>query len=132
MMEKRLILFDGSCGFCNSTMMYIANRDRDDKFRFVSNLSEKGKQLLLQFQLEGLESSTLILLKEDKVYLEAKAFREISKELPHHQFLASLITITPYISDVIYRLISRIRKKIPGAASCDLPDFHIRTKFTMN
>ena len=130
-MTKKIILFDGECGFCNSTMLYIAERDTNNHFQFVSNLSELGKKLLQEHDLLGVEKETLILLKDGQVHLEAYAFREITRVLPYHAWISKIIAISPSISNKIYRQISKIRKKLPSSSTCEIPSAEVRMKFIM-
>ena len=68
-MGKSFIIFDGNCGFCNKTIMLIAKNDKNNNFKFVSNLSVFGINLLSKHQIRGLEKSTIILIeKDDGIY----------------------------------------------------------------
>ena len=42
----KIILFDGVCNFCNSTVNFILKRDKDKVFHFAPLQSEKGKELI--------------------------------------------------------------------------------------
>ena len=64
-MDKPFIIFDGNCGFCNKTIMFIAKNDKHNNFKYVSSLSNFGINLLSKHQIAGLEKSTIILVEKD-------------------------------------------------------------------
>ena len=50
-MEK-IILFDGVCNLCNSSVQFIIKRDPNGHFKFASLQSETGQKLLKQYGFE--------------------------------------------------------------------------------
>ncbi len=44
---KKIILFDGLCNLCDSSVQFILKHDDKDVFRFVSIQSELGFKLLI-------------------------------------------------------------------------------------
>ena len=36
--DKKIIIFDGVCNLCNSSINYVIDNDKNDHFRFVTHL----------------------------------------------------------------------------------------------
>jgi len=75
--KTNYIIHDGECGFCNKTVMMIAKNDKNNYFTFVSSLSEFGADLISKNKIIGLEKTTIILIKNKKIYTKSLAIRNI-------------------------------------------------------
>lgn len=130
-MKFSYIIYDGSCGFCNKTIMFFAKNDTRDKLKFVSNLSDFGMGLLSKHKINGLESSTIIFLEDEKkIFIKSVAIRSILLRLPFYKLIGHLMFLFPQkITDFIYDFISRNRKKIIKNSTCEIPNIEIRRKF---
>jgi predicted DCC family thiol-disulfide oxidoreductase YuxK len=76
-----LVLFDGICNLCNGAVQFIIKRDPRQKFRFASLQSKAAQQYIRHFSLSGPRLSTILLIKNDKVYTRSSAALEIAREL---------------------------------------------------
>ena len=47
--DKKIIVFDGVCNLCNSSINYVIDNDKNDHFRFVTLQSDLG--LVIQDKL---------------------------------------------------------------------------------
>lgn len=130
---KYLIIYDGDCGFCNKTVMFIAKNDKNNNFKFISSFSEFGLNLLLKHNIKGLEKTTIILIEnENKIYLKSRGIRKIMLRLPFYKLFGNLMFLIPKIlSDYLYDFISRNRKLIIKNDICEIPNSEIRKKFIM-
>lgn len=127
---SNIILFDGVCNFCNSSVQFIINRDPTGIFKFASLQSDTGKKLLKQAGLtENLESIVLII--GDKYYLKSTAALQICRRLQGVWKLISLLRVVPVpIRDYFYNFIARNRYNWFGMQeSCMLPTPEIRNRF---
>tara|TARA_B100000780_G_scaffold241533_1_gene184010 strand:- start:4052 stop:4450 length:399 start_codon:yes stop_codon:yes gene_type:complete len=127
------IIYDGDCGFCNKTVMFLAKNDRNNNFKFVSSLSEFGAKILLKNKIKGLEKSTIILVEnENKIYTKSVAIRKVLLKIPYYKMIGYLIFLFPKrLSDYVYDLISKNRKLIIKNSTCEIPNSEIRKKFIM-
>lgn len=129
-MNYSYIIYDGSCGFCNKTIMFIAKIDKKDKFKFVHNFSNFGKELLQENNIKGLEKDTIILVEKNKVFVKSTAVKRIFLETSNYYFLGVLLSIFPEkISNYLYNFISNRRKRIINNSICKIPNGEIRKKF---
>ncbi len=126
------IIYDGNCGFCNKTIMFIAKNDRNNSFNFVSSLSVFGKKILKKYNIKGLEKTTIILIKENKIYSKSTAIKKIMLELPYYKLIGFLMFVFPKkIADYGYDFISKNRKLIIKNTTCEIPSSEIRKKFIL-
>ncbi len=110
---QSFVIFDGSCGFCNYSAMFIAKRDVSDRFTLVSNSSDFGKRLLTQHNLERVSPHSIILIEGEKVSTKSKAIRTILQEIPGYRFPKFLLRVVPvFIQNLFYDGIAR-NPKIP-------------------
>ena len=83
-----IVLFDGICNFCNSTVLQIIKYDKANKLKFSSLQSDFGKKTLKSLKMEEDNLNTLIFIKNsNEVYTESTAILEIIKMLQGFQTL---------------------------------------------
>jgi predicted DCC family thiol-disulfide oxidoreductase YuxK len=58
-----IVLFDGICNFCNSTVLQIIKYDKANKLKFSSLQSDFGKKTLKSLKMEEDNLNTLIFIK---------------------------------------------------------------------
>ncbi len=127
-----VVLFDGVCNFCNSSINFIIDRDKHNKFKFAALQSELGKQLL---QTHGVEQpatlDSVVLIKNEKIYKKSEAALEIARELSGLWPLLYIFKILPtFIRDIFYDLLAVNRYKIFGKADvCRMPTPELQQKF---
>jgi len=130
--SKEFIIFDGNCGFCNKSVMFIARNDIDDKYLFVSNNSNLGKELIIKNKIKISAKESIILVKNNTHLLRTSAFIEILLNLPKYKFLGHILNIFPlYISDSFYKVISKYRLYIIKEYTCAIPNNSIKNKFIL-
>ena len=127
--SKEIILFDGDCNFCSFWVNYVIERDKKDLFRFASLQSEKGKELLRQYDLkEDLE--TVVLIQNNSVKTKSSAALYIFKGLGSFYQLGIVFIIVPsLIRDALYSLVAKYRKNLMKNQSCIIPSDVVKSKF---
>ena len=127
--NKYIILFDGACNFCSFWVKYVIKRDKKDVFRFASLQSEKGIELLKEYNLE-LDLSTVVLIKNNSAKTKSSAALHILKNLGGFYSLGIVLVVVPkFIRDFCYDVIAKNRKKILKNESCLFPDATVKSKF---
>jgi predicted DCC family thiol-disulfide oxidoreductase YuxK len=126
-----IILFDGVCNLCNSSVNFIIDRDPGNKFRFASLQSEAGQTLLKKYNLPTESFSTITLIQNDKIYTRSTAVLKIVREFPGAwKLLYIFIAIPKPIRDFLYNIVANNRYKWFGKKdSCRLPTPELRAKF---
>lgn len=77
--DHDLILFDGVCNFCNSSINFILKNDTNNRFKFASIQSDTGKLYIKKYQLQELDS--VIVITHNKALIKSDAFIHILGKL---------------------------------------------------
>ena len=129
---KKIILFDGYCNLCDSSVQWIIKRDKKDSFRFVSLQSELGQMILDYLCIREQKIDSIILFEPQKAYYsKANAVFEIGKTLGGLFYLISFFSILPnLLTNKIYDWIAKNRYRWFGRKeNCMLPTDEVKSKF---
>ncbi|HEY5124496.1 MAG TPA: DCC1-like thiol-disulfide oxidoreductase family protein [Ignavibacteria bacterium] len=126
-----LILFDGVCNFCNSSVNFIIRRDKKNIFRFASLQSETGQKCLSEFNFSQTEFDTIILIEKGELYTRSTAALRIAKSIRGIWKLFYIFIIIPRpIRNYFYDLLSRNRYKWFGKRyACRIPSEEEKNRF---
>lgn len=122
--NKRIVIFDGECAFCNESVLFIRKHNKKDNLWYCSSQSDAGRNIIEAKNIEISPKESLIFIKNGKSYFFSSAALEISKELDHYWAMLSMFLIVPtFIRDNVYRFIAKHRKSIMGSSeSCSLEE----------
>ena len=129
--DKPVIFFDGVCNLCNSSVQFILKKDTKNIFLFSSLQSDAAKDILLQYNLENFDLSSIILLDNGIIYQKSTAILKITKRLKGiYKCFYLFIIIPKFIRDAMYSFIAKNRYKWFGKrVSCMLPTKEITLRF---
>ena len=130
--DMPVILFDGVCNLCESTVHFVVRRDRNRQFRFASLQSEAGQQMLSRHQYAFDPLSSVLLIIDNSLYRKSRAALQIVRRLdgawPVLYYL--LFWVPKFIADPVYDFIANRRYKWFGKKSeCWMPDDDLRQRF---
>jgi predicted DCC family thiol-disulfide oxidoreductase YuxK len=128
---KAIILFDGVCNFCNSSINFVIKHDKKDRFRFASLQSDTGKKILEQFEEDTTTTASVILIENSGLYKRSTAILRIARHLGGaYLLLYGFIIVPRFIRDAVYNFIARNRYKWFGKKdSCMIPTEEVKRKF---
>ncbi|HET9136637.1 MAG TPA: thiol-disulfide oxidoreductase DCC family protein [Candidatus Kapabacteria bacterium] len=126
-----VVIFDGICNFCNSSVNFVIDHDPDQRYKFAASQSESGQKLLTEYNIAALASDTFILIEEGNAFTRSTAALRIAKHLRGPWKLCyGFIVIPRPIRDVVYQFISRNRYKWFGRKeTCRIPTAEERARF---
>ena len=129
--DKPIIFFDGVCNLCNSSVQFILKKDANNLFLFSSLQSDAAKDILLQYNLENFDLSSIILLENGIIYQKSTAILKIAKRLNGiYKYSYAFIIVPKFIRDGVYSFIARKRYKWFGKRdSCMLPTKELKFRF---
>ena len=129
--KHKIILFDGVCNLCNSSVVFAIKRDKSDVFRFAALQSEIGEQLTSKYNIDTSKTDSIILIDGEKYYEKSSAALHIAKYLSGGwPLLYSFIILPKFIRDSVYNIIAKNRYKWYGKKeSCMIPTPELRSKF---
>jgi len=132
--DKSIILFDGVCNLCNSSVNFIIKHDKKKHFLFASLQSDAAKEILLQFPTKKLTLDSILLIEGKDIYEKSSAALKISKHLNNGFHLLNYFIIIPlFIRDLVYNLISKNRYKWFGRKDkCMIPTEEVKSRFLEN
>lgn len=129
---KKIILFDGVCNLCDTSIQYVIKKDKKDIFRFVAIQSDLGQLIIKHIGINSLHIDSVILYVPGiAYYYKSLAVIEITKELSGFFSWASVFRILPItIRDYIYDYIAKNRYNWYGKKdSCLMPSAELQVKF---
>jgi predicted DCC family thiol-disulfide oxidoreductase YuxK len=125
-----VVLFDGTCAFCEGAVTFIARRDPAGYFRFGASQSPEGQALLARHSLGRDQARSLVLIEDGRVYLRSTASLRIARRLtmPWRLLGAALVVPRP-VRDGVYRVVAAVRHRIAGRSNaCEIPPPEIRSR----
>ena len=128
-----IVLFDGICHFCSSSVLFIIKRDRGGYFRFAALQTENGKVIMKQYNVNLDKTDSIILIEDNKVYYRSDAALRIARKLKGgwKLFYAAVI-IPPFIRNFFYDFVARNRYRWFGKRdSCFVPDQNLKKRFIL-
>ena len=119
---KKIILFDGVCALCNNFIVFIAKKDKKDKFRFLPLQNKNIEQFIDLNKIKIKEFDSVILIDGNNIKWKSSAALEIIINLNKILALCKVFYIIPkIIRDIIYDWIAKNRYSIFGKVeSCSI------------
>lgn len=126
-----LLLFDGVCNLCNSSVQFVIKHDKQKQFTFASLQSDAAKEILLQFGEINLNLDSIILITDNTVYSKSSAILKISKLIGGFYSLAIIFYLIPkFIRDKMYDFVAKNRYKWYGKREdCMIPTKELKNRF---
>jgi len=125
-----VVLFDGTCAFCEAAVRFIARRDPVALFRFGASDTPPGRSLLAARGIDRESARSLILIEGDRVHLRSTAVLRIASRLvwPWRAFGVLLLVPAP-LRDAFYRVVAAARHAVPTRPNaCEVPPLDIRDR----
>jgi predicted DCC family thiol-disulfide oxidoreductase YuxK len=105
-----IVLFDGVCGLCTSSVRFIVRRDKSERFRFASLRSQVGIEIASAHGLDSKRLETLVLIEGGKPFVRSDAALRIARRLRFPWCLFGLSVVLPgFFRDLIYKWIASHR-----------------------
>ena len=131
--EKTVVLFDGVCNLCNSTVQFILRHDSEGQFRFASQQSEAGRRLLAEHGIPASDAlaDSVVVIEGERVWLESDAALHILYRIGGVWSFPYIFRWLPKsFRDAVYRWVARNRYRIFGKReSYMIPTPELRSRF---
>lgn len=131
--NKQLILFDGVCNLCNSSILYVIKLDEKNRFLFAPLQSEIGKSIINTFNIDTDKTDSILLYnpKTNSIKHKSSAAMHVAKHLGFPSNLLTLFFIVPtFIRNWVYDYVAKNRYKWYGKkATCMIPTPELESKF---
>jgi predicted DCC family thiol-disulfide oxidoreductase YuxK len=129
--QSPILLFDGVCNLCNSSVQWVIEHDPAAKFRFASLQSETGQRLLQAHHLPTGELNTVVLVDGGKAYTQSDVPLRIVGKLGGLWPVFQVFFIVPRpLRNAVYDWIARNRYRWFGKKeACWLPTPDLKARF---
>ena len=130
--HKKIILFDGVCNLCNSSIQFVIKHDKKNRYKFAALQSDVAKMLLNERGIDSSQIDSIVLIDPNTAYyIKSSAALEIGKSFGGGWRLLSIFEWVPRpIRDWIYDLIAKNRYSWFGKQNdCMIPTPELKAKF---
>lgn len=129
--DKKIILFDGVCNFCNDKVNFIIKNDKKDVFRFVALQSETGQKIITYLGIDSALDSIILYEPGYAYFIKSEAVFRIIKHLSSSVKLLLLFNFIPTsIKNLLYDFIAKNRYNWYGKnEQCMMPSEDKTGKF---
>lgn len=139
--NTHIIIYDGVCNLCNSSVNFIIQRDPQCKFLFTPIQSQYAQSLIQKYDIDGelgltstlstAEINTFALIKGRKVLTRSDAVFEVAKDLSGLWYILRVLLVIPHpIRDACYNYIAKNRYRFFGRkVVCLLPTAKTKKRF---
>ncbi|MAM28858.1 MAG: thiol-disulfide oxidoreductase [Flavobacteriaceae bacterium] len=129
--QHKIILFDGVCNLCNSSVTFVIKRDTNDVFRFAALQEAPGQTLIKKHGIDPAETDSIILVSGDKAYTKSTAALKIARHLGGgYPLLYAFVIVPKFIRNWVYDYVAKNRYRWYGKKeSCMIPTPELRSKF---
>ena len=129
--DKKIVLFDGVCNYCNDKVNFIIKNDKHDVFRFVTLQSETGQKIIKYLGINPSIDSIILYEPGYAYFIKSEAVFRIIKHLSSSVKLLLFFNFIPTsIKNVFYDIIAKNRYNWYGKKeSCMMPTEELKRKF---
>lgn len=129
--KNGIILFDGVCNFCNSSVNFIIKHDKKNYFLFAPLQSEFAKNICEKINVDSEELTTMVLIEGNKIFTKSNAALRITRKLNRaYPLFYGFIIVPLFIRNIIYDYFAHNRYKWFGKKeTCMIPDDKLKEKF---
>ena len=129
--DKKIILFDGVCNYCNDKINFIIKNDKQDIFRFVALQSETGQKITNYLGIDASIDSIILYEPGYAYFIKSEAVFRIIKHLSSSVRLLLFFNFIPTsIKNIFYDIIAKNRYNWYGKKeSCMMPTEELKRKF---
>jgi predicted DCC family thiol-disulfide oxidoreductase YuxK len=127
----KVVLFDGVCNLCNSSVDWIVRHDRKAVFHFASLQSEYGRKVLAEHGLAADYTDSVLLLDEGQLYERSTAALRVLKHLGGAwSLLYGFVLIPSVLRNPVYNFVARNRYKWFGKRdTCRIAEPELKSRF---
>lgn len=129
--QHAVILFDGVCNFCNSSVQFVIKRDSKRYFRYAPLQSEFGQNQLKRYGLPLESFGSFILIEDDKAFTRSTAALRVARKLSGAwPVLYGCIVIPAFLRNMVYEFVAQNRYRWFGKRdACMIPTAEQRALF---
>lgn len=128
--SDKIVLFDGVCNFCATSVQFIIRHDKTNSLKFASLQSALGQELLTKYNMSK-DLEGVVFIENNKAYFKSAAAFKIVRYFGGFWRILNVFSILPlFVTDFGYDIIAKNRYRWFGKKdSCMIPSPEIRSRF---
>lgn len=128
-MNFPVVFYDGDCGFCNRSVQFILEHERDTTVHFCALQSEVAQRFFQEHQFPQPDLSTFYFWNGSQLFERSSGALKVTAYLKApYSWLRIFIIIPRFLRDGIYNWIAKRRHKLANQ-QCALPTPEQRKRF---
>ena len=129
-----ILLFDGYCLLCQSSVHFILRNETDHEIRFASLQSDISKEILSKNGIDQNYVDSIVFIHGDQCLLKSDAALTLASYLKAPwSWIRYLICLPRFLRDPVYNWVARNRDHWFGRnTSCMVPSSELRERFLDN
>ncbi|MGK0325857.1 MAG: putative DCC family thiol-disulfide oxidoreductase YuxK [Polaribacter sp.] len=130
--NKKIVIFDGVCNLCNSSVLKVIKNDKKNTFLFAALQSKSGQEIINYLKIDISKIDSIILYEPGVSYdIKSTAVLKVMNDFGGLWFLTQAFFIFPEgLRNFIYDYIAKNRYKWFGKKeSCMIPTPELIIKF---
>lgn len=131
MESPKVVLFDGVCNLCNSSVQFLIRNDKSNKLKFASLQSDFGQNVLLDYHKDSNDFDSFIYLRDNRLLEKSTAALYVIKDLGGiYSVLFVFIFVPAFIRNALYSYVAKNRYRWFGKREqCMMPTTNLQDKF---
>jgi predicted DCC family thiol-disulfide oxidoreductase YuxK len=132
--NKKIIIFDGVCNLCNSSVLKVIKNDKKNIFLFAALQSKSGQEIINYLKIDVSKIDSIILYEPGVSYdIKSTAVLKVMNDFGGLWSSATALLIFPErFRNFVYDYIAKNRYKWFGKKeSCMLPTPELKAKFLL-
>ncbi len=131
MENMAIVLFDGTCNFCDASVRFMIANDPADHFRFAASQSDAGIAALRASGRDPATIDSIVLIDRAGIHERSDAALRIAAGLRLPWRALAIFKVLPVgLRDRIYDVVARNRYRWFGRReACSLPPPSVRARF---
>ena len=128
---ENLLLYDGDCAFCNRSVQFILDHERQKGLFFASLQSPMGQKILIANNLPTNYTESLIYSFKSNIHIKSKAAFLLAGQLkwPFRAIAVFRFLPRPF-TDAVYDVVAKNRYKIVSQSqACVIYDAETKARF---
>ena len=131
---EHVVLYDGTCGFCDHSVQTILRADPAGVFHFAPLQGPTAATIRTRHPDLPADLDSVVYVDrshgDERVYARSEAIFRISARLSHRRWVAWLGMLPRWLTDAAYALVARHRHRISAMlGACPAPPATARARF---
>ena len=128
-LDRKIIFYDGECGFCNLSVQFVLNHERNNDIYFSSLQSDYASVFFKSLELPNPDLSTFYFFNNGVLFEKSTAALKVLPNLKWYLQIAVIGWIVPrFLRDKLYDFFAKRRKKL-AKGFCVLPTIEQQQRF---